>query len=54
MPNMSDSKHYNIDVMCLDGVDIDELMYAVMAYHVRRPRRQPGRKSHRERGTCRQ
>ena len=32
-PNMSGSKYYNINVMCLDGVDIDELMLAPVTYY---------------------
>ena len=33
MPNMSGSKYYNVNVACLDGVDIDELMAAPVAYY---------------------
>lgn len=33
MPNMSGSKYYNINVMCLDGVDIDELILAPVTYY---------------------
>jgi hypothetical protein len=33
MPNMTGSKYYNINIMCLDGVDIDELMLAPVAYY---------------------
>jgi hypothetical protein len=33
MPNMSGSKYYNINVACLDGVDIDELMAAPVTYY---------------------
>jgi hypothetical protein len=30
---MSGSKYYNINVMCLDGVNIDELMLAPVTYY---------------------
>ena len=33
MPNMSGSKYYNINVACLDGVDINELMAAPVTYY---------------------
>jgi hypothetical protein len=33
MPNMSGSKYYNVNVVCLDGVDIDELMSAPVTYY---------------------
>ena len=33
MPNMSSSKYYNINVACLDGVDIDELVAAPVTYY---------------------
>lgn len=33
MPNMSGTKYYNINIMCLDGVDIDELMAAPVTYY---------------------
>jgi hypothetical protein len=33
MPNMSGTKYYNINVMCLDGVDVDELMAAPVTYY---------------------
>ena len=33
MPNMSGSKYYNINVACLDGVDIDELVAAPVTYY---------------------
>jgi len=33
MPNMSGSKYYNINVACLDSVDIDELMAAPVTYY---------------------
>jgi len=33
MPNMSGTKYYNINVACLDGVDIDELVAAPVSYY---------------------
>lgn len=33
MPNMSGSKYYNLNVTCLDGVDIDELMSAPVTFY---------------------
>jgi hypothetical protein len=33
MPNMSGNKYYNVNVTCLDGVDIDELMRAPTTYY---------------------
>jgi hypothetical protein len=33
VPNMSGEKYYNINVACLDGVDIDELMAAPVTYY---------------------
>ena len=33
MPNMSGAKYYNINVMCLDGLDMDELMAAPVSYY---------------------
>jgi hypothetical protein len=33
MPNMSGSKYYNINVACLDGVDIEELVAAPVTYY---------------------
>lgn len=33
MPNMSGAKYYNINVACLDDVDIDELMAAPVRYY---------------------
>ncbi len=33
MPNMSGSPYYNINVACLDEVDIDELMAAPVTYY---------------------
>ena len=32
-PNMSGGKYYNVNVSCLDGVDIDELMSAPVTYY---------------------
>ena len=32
MPNMSGHVYYNINLACLDGIDIDELMGAPVAY----------------------
>jgi hypothetical protein len=32
MPNMSGHVYYNINLACLDGIDIDELMAAPVAY----------------------
>ena len=32
-PNMSGGKYYNVNVACLDGVDIDELMAAPVTYY---------------------
>ncbi|MCY1248589.1 hypothetical protein D9M72_620340 [compost metagenome] len=31
-PNMTDETYYNINVACLDGVDIDELVAAPVTY----------------------
>jgi hypothetical protein len=33
MPNMTGSVYYNVNVACLDGVDIDELMAAPVSYY---------------------
>jgi hypothetical protein len=33
MPNMTGDKYYNINVACLDGVDIAELMDAPVRYY---------------------
>jgi len=33
MPNMSGSEYYNVNLACLDGVDIDELMAAPVTYY---------------------
>ena len=33
MPNMTGHRYFNINVACLDGVDIDELMAAPVTYH---------------------
>lgn len=33
MPNMSGQTYYNINLACLDGVDIDELMAAPVSYY---------------------
>jgi hypothetical protein len=33
MPNMSGEKYFNINVACLDGLDIDELMAAPVSYY---------------------
>jgi hypothetical protein len=33
MPNMSGSKYYNVNVACLDSVDIDELMAAPVTFY---------------------
>jgi hypothetical protein len=32
VPNMSGSKYYSINVACLDGVDVDELVNAPVTY----------------------
>jgi hypothetical protein len=32
VPNMSGAKYYSINVACLDGLDIDELMAAPVDY----------------------
>jgi hypothetical protein len=32
MPNMSGFQYYNVNVACLDGVDIEELVAAPLAY----------------------
>jgi hypothetical protein len=32
VPNMTGSKYYNINVACLDGLDIDELMAAPVVF----------------------
>jgi len=33
VPNMTGEKYYNINVACLDGLDIDELMAAPVTYY---------------------
>ncbi len=33
MPNMSGSVYYNVNIACLEGVDIDELMAAPVSYY---------------------
>ncbi|MDR6294375.1 hypothetical protein E9232_006929 [Inquilinus ginsengisoli] len=33
MPNMTGSRYYNVNVACLDDVDIDELMAAPVTYY---------------------
>jgi hypothetical protein len=33
VPNMTGGKYFNINVFCLDGLDIDELMAAPVTYH---------------------
>jgi hypothetical protein len=33
VPNMTGAKYYNINIACLDGLDIDELMAAPIAYY---------------------
>jgi len=33
IPNMSGEKYFNINVACLDGLDIDELMAAPVSYY---------------------
>jgi len=33
VPNMTGGKYFNINVLCLDSVDIDELMVAPVTYH---------------------
>jgi hypothetical protein len=33
MPNMTGGVYYNVNVACLDGVDIDELMAAPLTYY---------------------
>jgi hypothetical protein len=33
VPNMSGEKYFNINVACLDGLDIDELMAAPVSYY---------------------
>jgi hypothetical protein len=33
MPNMTGSRYYNVNVACLGGVDIDELMAAPVTYY---------------------
>jgi hypothetical protein len=33
VPNMTGSRYYNVNVACLDGVDIDELMAAPVTYY---------------------
>jgi hypothetical protein len=33
VPNMTGAKYYNINVACLDGVDVDELMAAPVTYY---------------------
>jgi hypothetical protein len=33
VPNMSGNKYYNINVSCLDGVNIDELIAAPVTYY---------------------
>jgi hypothetical protein len=32
VPNMSGARYYNVNVACLDGLDIDELMAAPVTY----------------------
>jgi hypothetical protein len=32
VPNMTGAKYFNINVACLDGLDIDELMAAPVSY----------------------
>lgn len=33
VPNMSGSRYYNINIACLDGVDIDELIAVPVTYY---------------------
>jgi len=33
MPNMTGSRYFNVNIACLDGVDIDELMAAPVTYY---------------------
>ena len=33
MPNMTGGVYYNVNIACLDGVDIDELMAAPVSYY---------------------
>jgi hypothetical protein len=33
VPNMTGAKYYNINVACLEGVDVDELMAAPVTYY---------------------
>jgi hypothetical protein len=33
VPNMTGAKYYNVNVACLDGVDLDELMAAPVTYY---------------------
>ena len=33
VPNMTGGKYFNINVLCLDSVDIDELMVAPVTNH---------------------
>ena len=33
VPNMCGEKYFNINVACLDGLDIDELMAAPVSYY---------------------
>jgi hypothetical protein len=33
MPNMSGAKYYNINVMCLEGLEIGDLMAAPVSYY---------------------
>lgn len=33
MPNMSGTRYYNINVMCLDGLRVDELITAPVSYY---------------------
>jgi hypothetical protein len=33
VPNMTGGKYFNINVACLDGLDIDELMAAPVTYY---------------------
>jgi hypothetical protein len=33
VPNMTGGKYFNVNVLCLDGLDIDELMAAPVTYH---------------------
>jgi hypothetical protein len=33
VPNMTGTKYFNINIACLDGVDVDELMAAPVTYY---------------------